>query len=41
LLRILCEDPATRRARLALAAATQVTLRDGLALLGMAAPSEM
>jgi arginyl-tRNA synthetase len=40
-LRILCDDLATRRARLALTAATQVTLRDGLALLGISAPDEM
>jgi arginyl-tRNA synthetase len=40
-LRILCDDAATRRARLALCAATQVTLRDGLALLGISAPDEM
>jgi arginyl-tRNA synthetase len=40
-LRILCDDPSTRRARLALTAATQVTLRDGLAMLGIVAPSEM
>ena len=40
-LRILCDDAAVRRARLALTAATQVTLRDGLALLGITAPDEM
>lgn len=40
-LRILCDDPSTRRARLALTAATQVTLRDGLAMLGIVAPGEM
>ena len=40
-LRMLSDDPALRRARLALTAATQVTLRDGLALLGITAPDEM
>lgn len=40
-LRVLCDDPATRKARLALVAAVQVTLRDGLAMLGIAAPDEM
>jgi arginyl-tRNA synthetase len=40
-LRMLSDDTATRRARLALTAATQVTLRDGLDLLGIAAPDEM
>ena len=40
-LRVLCDDPATRRARLALAAAVQATLRDGLAMLGIAAPDQM
>jgi arginyl-tRNA synthetase len=40
-LRVLTEDPLTRRARLALVAATQATLRDGLALLGIAAPDQM
>jgi arginyl-tRNA synthetase len=38
---MLSDDPALRRARLALTAATQVTLRDGLALLGITAPDEM
>jgi len=40
-LRVLAEDPATRRARLALTAAVQTTLRDGLAMLGIAAPDQM
>lgn len=40
-LRVLCEDAATRRARLALTAAVQATLRDGLAMLGIAAPDQM
>jgi arginyl-tRNA synthetase len=40
-LRILCEDTVTRQARLALAAAVQATLRDGLGMLGIAAPDEM
>ena len=40
-LRVLCEDVPTRRARLALTAAVQATLRDGLALLGIAAPDQM
>lgn len=40
-LRVLCEDAATRRARLALVAAVQTTLRQGLALLGMGAPDQM
>jgi arginyl-tRNA synthetase len=40
-LRIVCDDPSLRRARLALTAATQVTLRDGLAMLGIVAPNEM
>lgn len=40
-LRVLCEDTATRRARLALTAAVQATLRDGLAMLGIAAPDQM
>ena len=40
-LRVLCDDAATRRARLALAAAVQATLRDGLGLLGIAAPDQM
>ena len=37
----LCEDVATRQARLALTAAVQATLRDGLGMLGIAAPDEM
>ncbi len=40
-LRIVCDDLPTRRARMALAAAVQATLRDGLALLGIAAPDQM
>jgi arginyl-tRNA synthetase len=40
-LRVLCEDTATRQARLALAAAVRATLRDGLGMLGIAAPDEM
>ena len=40
-LRVLCEDAATRKARLALTAAVQATLRDGLGMLGIAAPDEM
>jgi len=40
-LRIVCDDAPTRRARLALAAAVQATLRDGLAMLGIAAPDQM
>jgi arginyl-tRNA synthetase len=40
-LRVLCEDLPTRRARLALVGAVQHTLRDGLALLGLAAPDQM
>lgn len=39
--RILCADAATRQARLALCAATQRALRQGLALLGIAAPDAM
>ena len=39
--RVLAEDAATRRARLALVAATRRTLRDGLALLGIGAPDAM
>lgn len=40
-LRVLCDDPVTRRARLALVAAVQSTLRDGLAMLGITAPDQM
>jgi arginyl-tRNA synthetase len=40
-LRVLCDDPETRRARLALVAAVQATLRDGLGMLGIAAPDQM
>ena len=40
-LRVLCDDAATRSARLALTAAVQATLRAGLAMLGIAAPEQM
>jgi arginyl-tRNA synthetase len=40
-LRILVDDAPTRRARLALMTAVQCVLRDGLALLGLAAPDQM
>ncbi len=40
-LRVLCDDVPTRRARLALVAALQATLRDGLSMLGIAAPDQM
>jgi arginyl-tRNA synthetase len=40
-LRVLCDDAATRRARLALVAAVQATLRGGLGMLGIAAPDQM
>ncbi|HMG23941.1 MAG TPA: arginine--tRNA ligase, partial [Kofleriaceae bacterium] len=40
-LRVLCDDAATRRARLALTAAVQAALRDGLGMLGIAAPDQM
>jgi len=40
-LRVLCDDRATRRARLALTAAVQAALRDGLGLLGIVAPDQM
>ena len=40
-LRVLCDDPATRRARLALVAAVQATLATALGLLGIAAPDQM
>jgi arginyl-tRNA synthetase len=40
-LRVLVEDGAIRRARLALVAAIQATLREGLSLLGIAAPDQM
>jgi len=39
--RVLTDDAPTRRARLALVAAVQATLRDGLAMLGIAAPDQM
>ncbi|HUJ63470.1 MAG TPA: arginine--tRNA ligase [Kofleriaceae bacterium] len=40
-LRVLCDDAATRKARLALVGATQAVLREGLSLLGIAAPDQM
>ncbi|HVK83560.1 MAG TPA: arginine--tRNA ligase [Kofleriaceae bacterium] len=40
-LRVLVDDAATRRARLALVAAVQATLASGLALIGIAAPDQM
>jgi arginyl-tRNA synthetase len=40
-LRVLCDDAPTRRARLALTAAVQATLREGLSLLGLGAPDQM
>jgi arginyl-tRNA synthetase len=40
-LRVLVEDRELRRARLALVAAVQATLREGLSLLGIAAPEQM
>jgi arginyl-tRNA synthetase len=40
-LRVLVEDRDVRRARLALVAAVQATLREGLSLLGIAAPDQM
>jgi arginyl-tRNA synthetase len=40
-LRVICDDPITQRARLALNAAAQATLARGLSLLGMAAPDQM
>jgi arginyl-tRNA synthetase len=40
-LRVLVEDPVLRRARLALVAAVQATMRQGLSLLGLAAPDQM
>ncbi|HEX8112170.1 MAG TPA: arginine--tRNA ligase [Kofleriaceae bacterium] len=40
-LRVLCDAAATRQARLALVSAVQATLRDGLGLLGIAAPDQM
>jgi arginyl-tRNA synthetase len=40
-LRVLVDDPPLRRARLALVAAVQATLREGLSLLGIAAPDQM
>ena len=40
-LRVICEDPALQRARLALTAGVQAALATGLRLLGMAAPDQM
>jgi arginyl-tRNA synthetase len=40
-LRVLCDNATTRRARLALTAAVQAALRDGLAMIGIAAPDQM
>lgn len=40
-LRVLVDDREVRRARLALVAAVQATLREGLSLLGIHAPSQM
>lgn len=40
-LAVLVDDPALRRARLALARAVQIVLRNGLALLGLTAPERM
>jgi arginyl-tRNA synthetase len=40
-LRVLVEDATLRRARLALVAGVQATLREGLSLLGIAAPEQM
>jgi arginyl-tRNA synthetase len=40
-LRVLCDDPALRRARLALTRAVQVALAHGLGLLGLRAPAAM
>ncbi|MCL6581529.1 MAG: arginine--tRNA ligase, partial [Firmicutes bacterium] len=39
--RVLTEDPALRRARLALADATRIVLANVLALLGVSAPDRM
>jgi arginyl-tRNA synthetase len=40
-LRVLCDDEPTREARLALVAAVQAVLAEGLSLLGLAAPDQM
>src|SRR5205823_862909 len=40
-LRVLVDDAPLRRARLALVAAVQATLKQGLSLLGIAAPEQM
>ncbi len=40
-LRVLVDDPEIRKARLALVAAVQATLKQGLSLLGLAAPEQM
>ena len=39
--RFLVDDPATQRARLALAAATGQVVRNGLSVLGISAPDQM
>jgi arginyl-tRNA synthetase len=40
-LRVICDDPALQRARLALTAGVQAALATGLRLLGIAAPDQM
>jgi arginyl-tRNA synthetase len=40
-LAVLVDDPALRNARLALARAVQIVLRNGLTLLGISAPTRM
>ena len=40
-LRVLCDDEPTRNARLALVAAVQAVMAEGLSLLGLAAPDQM
>jgi arginyl-tRNA synthetase len=40
-LRVLCDDAATRKARLSLTAAVRATLERGLGLLGLGAPQMM
>jgi len=39
--RFLVDDPVTQRARLALAAATGLVVKNGLAVLGISAPDQM
>ena len=39
--KVLCDDEATRRARLAVSAAVQQVLRNGFRLLGLSAPEQM